>query len=254
MTGADIQAAYFTPFHFIMYLAIILALMIAYYQWKWSRHCATKVRVLVVQPDGSTETEYAPKTGNYVALKIPESDTVRLWPISKLASVDMMYPGDGFIPEFLQKKIKMVIVDSEDWEPMLNRGSYSRGVASPDVIQAIRDLADDYSDAKDDLNELADSVSSAPTRDMIASPAVLGNIMKEKVSELAVSISRETFDRLDNVTRKLDKLSNPVVLYAGLGVIIIALVIIGFTVIPSLSTLSQQAADLAAIKQVLGIP
>ena len=212
MTGADIQAAYFSPFHFILYLVIILVAMIIYYQWQWSKRCGTSVRVLVVQPGGDTETEYAPKSGNYVALPVPESNTVRLWPINKLSTIDMLYPGDGFIPRFLQKKIKTVIVDSEDWEPMLNRGSYSRNVASPDVVSAIRDLADDYTEAKDDLMSLADSLSTAPTRDMVASPAVLGNIMKEKVSELAVTISRETFDKMEGFYRKLDRLHNPLIL------------------------------------------
>jgi hypothetical protein len=254
MTGAEIQAAYFSPFHLIMYLVIIFILMIVYYQWKWSKHCAENVRVLVVMPDGSTETEYAPKTGNYVALKVPESNTVRLWPINKLASVDMQYPGDGFIPGFLQKKIRMVIVDSEDWEPMLNRGSYSRMVASPDVVQILRDLADDYPDAKEALNDLADSVSTAATRDMIASPAVLGNILKEKVSELAVSISRETFDKLEGVTKRLDRMSKPTVIYVGLGVVAIMLVILLFNVIPALTQLSTMASDLEAVKKVLGVP
>jgi len=254
MTGADIQATYFSPFHFILYLVIILVAMIIYYQWQWSKRCATSVRVLVVQPDGDTKTEYAPKSGNYVALRVPESNTVRLWPINKLSSVEMLYPGDGFIPTFLQKKIKTVIVDSEDWEPMLNRGSYSRNVASPDVVAAIRDLADDYSDAKSDLIELADSLSTAPTRDMVASPAVLGNIMKEKVSELAVTISRETFDKMEGFTRKLDRLPNPLIIYVGLGAIAIMLAIVLVNLMPAMSAVSELQAALTAIKVALGIP
>jgi len=258
MTGADIQATYFSPFMFGLYLAIILAVMIAYYQWVWSKRCSTSVRVLVVQPDGSTETAYAPKQGNYVALPVPESNTVRLWPINKLSSIEMLYPGDGFIPRFLQKKIKTVIVDAEDWEPMLNRGSYSHNVASPDVRNSIRDLADDYKtshpEIASELNNLADNLSTAPTRDMVASPAVLGNIMKEKVSELAVTISRETFDRLEGVTRKLDKIANPLVLYIGLGAIAVIMIVFLVNVMPALSALSSLGADLNAIKQALGVP
>jgi len=254
MTGADIQATYFSPFMFVLYLVIILGIMIVYYQYVWSKRCSTSVKVLVVQPDGSTETAYAPRQGNYVALPVPESDTVRLWPINKLSSVEVLYPGDGFIPRALQKKIKMVVVDAEDWEPLLNRGSYSRRVASPDVVQEIRDLADDYPDAKEVLNGLADSLSTAPTRDMVASPAVLGNIMKEKVSELAVTISRETFDKLEGVTRRLDKMANPLVLYLGLGAIVVIVVIALINVMSTTSSISSMVADLAAIKQVLGIP
>jgi len=254
MTGADIQAAYFSPFHFILYLVLIFVALIIYYQWQWSKRCATSVRVLVVQPDGDTKTEYAPKSGNYVALRVPESNSVRLWPINKMSSVEMLYPGDGFIPTFLQKKIKTVIVDSEDWEPMLNRGSYAHNVASPDVVATIRDLADDYPDAKSDLMELADSLSTAPTRDMVASPAVLGNIMKEKVSELAVTISRETFDKMEGFTRKLDRLPNPLIIYVGLGAIAIMLAIVLVNLMPAMSAVSELKAALTAIKVALGIP
>ena len=254
MSGEDIVATYFGPLNLIMYLVIILAIMVVIYQWQWTKKCANNVKVLVSMPDGSTETAYAPKSGNYVALPVPESNTVRLWPINKLSSVEVLYPGDGFIPMFLQKKIKMVIVDSEDWEPMLNRGSYSHLVASPDVVSAIRDIADDYKDAREDLNALADSLSTAPTRDMVASPAVLGNIMKEKVTELAVTISRETFDKMEGFTRKLDKLPNSLIIYVGLGAIAIMLVIVLVNLMPAMSAVSELKTTLAAIKAALGMP
>ena len=254
MTGEGIAATYFGPLNFILYLALILVGMIVYYQWQWTKKCANNVKVLVSMPDGSTQTAYAPKSGNYVALPVPESNTVRLWPINKLSSVEVEYPGDGFIPRFLQKKIKMVIVDSEDWEPMLNRGSYSHGVASPDVRDRIRDLAEDYPDAKADLNALADGLSTAPTRDMVASPAVLGNIMKEKVSELAVTISRETFDKMEGFTRKLDRLPNPLIIYVGLGAILIILAILLINAMPTLSGLAELESSIAAIKSALGVP
>lgn len=254
MTGADIQATYFSPFMFIMYLVIIVVAMVVFYQWRWSRLCANNVKVLLVQPDGSTDTEYVPKTGNYVALKVPDSDSIRMWPINKLATVEVMYPGDGFVPGFLQKKIKMAVVDAEDWEPMLNRGSYSHRVASPDVVALIRDLAEDFPDAREDLETLANSLSTAPTRDMVASPAVLGNIMKEKVSEMAVTISKETFDRLEQVTRKLDKQINPIIFYVGMGAVVILMVIILVNVLPTLSSFSSMASGIDAIKRALGIP
>lgn len=258
MTGADIQATYFSPFMFVLYLLIIVGIMAVYYQYVWSKRCSTSVKVLVVMPDGSTDTAYAPKQGNYVALPVPESNMVRMWPINKLSAVEVPYPGDGFIPKILQKKIKMVVVDAEDWEPMLNRGSYSHNVASPDVRNAIRDLADDYrrdhAEVAGELDALASGLSTAPTRDMVASPAVLGNIMKEKVSELAVTISRETFDRLEGVTRKLDKMANPLVLYLGLGAIAVVMVIFLVNVQSALSAVSSMQADLDAIKQVLGVP
>jgi hypothetical protein len=250
MTGPDIQAAYFSPFHFILYMILIFGIMVIYYQWQWTKRCTRDVRVLVVQPDGSTETEYAPKAGNYVSLKIPESNSVRLWPINKLSSVEMLYPGDGFIPKFLQKKIKTVIVDAEDWEPLLNRGSYAHNVASPDVVRVIRDLADDCPDVAGDLNELADGLSTTPTRDLVASPAVLGNIMKEKVSELALTISRDTYDKMEGLSRKLDKVPNSLVLYIGLAA---AVGVSVFVLISQLTSLAALQADIDLIKGTLGV-
>lgn len=252
MTGPEVQAAFFSPFHFIIYMVIVVTVLVVWYQWQWSKKVTRFIKVLVVKPDGSTDTEYAPKTGNYVALRIPESNSVRLWPISKLSAIEVLYPGDGFIPNFLQKKIRMVIVDVEDWEPMLNRGSYSRRVASPDVVRAIRDMADDYPDAADELTSLADDLATAPTRDMVASPTVLGNIMKEKVSELAVTISRDTFDKMEGISRKLDKLPNPTIVYVMLGAVIAICVIM--LVRSASGDLMTVQADITAIKRALGVP
>ena len=257
MTGPEIEAAFFSPFHFIIYLTLILGAMVLYYQWQWAKRAGKEIKVLVVQPDGSTETAYAPKVGSHVALKVPESDSTRLWPINKLSTIEVLYPGDGFIPRFLQKKIKMAIVDAEDWEPLLNRGSYTHMVASPDVVRALRDIADDYPEATEDLNSLADSLSTAPTRDMVASPIVLGNIRKEKVSELAVTVSRDTLDKLTSITSRLDKMPNPMITYVGLGVIAILLVVVLVRVMPMMEgggDMGRVMADLAAIKRALGLP
>jgi len=127
-------------------------------------------------------------------------------------------------------------------------------VASPDVVSKIRDLAEDYPDARSDLEEFAMSLSTAPTRDMVASPAVLGNIMKEKVSELAVTISRETFDRLEGFSRKFDRLPNPLIIYVGLGAIAIMLAIVLVNLMPAMSAVGELQSALTAIKAALGIP
>jgi hypothetical protein len=168
----------------------------------------------------------------------------------------MLYPGDGFVPSFLQKKIKTVIVDEEDWEPLLSRGSYTEKVASPDVVKALRILADENPKIALKLTEMADSLSTAPTRDMVASPAVLGNIMKEKVSEMAVTISKDTFDKMEGISRKLANIPNAMVVYIGLGLVCILLIFLLFQIVPSLdgiNALSTAGDDLQAIKNVLGI-
>ena len=259
MEGSEIQTTYFSPFMYILYMLIILAVMIGYYQWSWARKVNNYVKVLVVKPDGTTDTSYAPKEGGFVALKNPHSETTKLWPINKLSAIEMLYPGDGFIPVFLQKKIKTVIVDEEDWEPLLNRGSYSRSVASPDVVEALRGLAEAYPEAGNDLTDLADGLSTAPTRDMVASPSVLGNIMKEKVSEMAVTIAKDTFEKLTAIVEKLRMLPNATILYLGLGLLAILVVVCLVRIFALGSDMDklqefQNAADnIQAIKNALGI-
>ena len=259
MTGAEIEANYF-GWHIITYLVIIVAVMIGVYQFLWMRKCNGFVKVLIVKSDGATETAYAPKSGGYVTLKSPTSNTTRLWPINKLSAIEMLYPGDGFIPVFLQKKIKTVIVDEEDWEPLLNRGSYSHRVASPDVVQTLRDMEEgireDQPELAESMTTFINSLSTAPTREMVASPAVIGNLFIEKFTEMAVTITKETFDRLEGITRKLDKLPNAVILYAGIGV----LIILGIVLLMNSGAfggedvgLSDIQNDLQQIKDALGV-
>jgi len=210
-----------SPVAYGFYLGAIFVLMVLYYEWAWTRKCRNFVRVLVVKHDGTTETEYAPKQGAYVSLKQKDSATLKLWPINELATVEMLYPGDGFIPDFLQKKIRMVIVSEADWEPLLNRGAYNELVASPDVVEKLKLLAEymktNDADLANEIDTYADTLTTAPTRDMIASPALLGNLVKEKVSEMVVAIASESLDKLDNIIRKLEKVPNAWVLYIMVG-------------------------------------
>ncbi len=256
MTGPEIQDTYFSPFMFFIYMVIVFVGMIIYYQWVWNKKSTAFIKVLIVKPDGTTDTEYAPKQGGYVALKVANSDTTRLWPISKLSAIEMLYPGDGFIPVFLQKKIKTVIVDAEDWEPLLNRGSYSKRVASPDVVDYLRDLAEQHPNVSAQLTDLADSLSTAPTRDMVASPSVLGNLLSEKISEMAISLSKDSFDKLEGVIKRLDKLPNAIVIYIGLGAILV-MGIITIAVLAAntggIKDVKELSDGINAIQQALGI-
>jgi len=225
MTGEEVQDTYFSPLNFVLYLAIVLALMVAYLQWTWAKKCNENVRVLVVKPDGNTDTEYSPKTGQYVALRSGQEgrEGTRLWPINQLSAIEMLYPGDGFIPKFLQKKIKTVIVSEEDWEPLLNRGSYNKMVASPDVVAMLRELAEKLPNDEDSelLSTFCSELKTAPTREMVASPALLGNIMHEKVSELVTTITKEAFEKLEGIVRRLDQFPKAQVLYLLIGIVAI---------------------------------
>jgi translation elongation factor EF-1beta len=252
MTGAEVQANYFSPLNYFLYMFVIFALMIAYYQWQWHKKAKDCVKLVIVQPDGSSDVDYVPKEGNTVSITNKDTGLTKLWPITKLSTFDMLYPGDGFIPKFLQKKIRTTIVDGTDWEPMVNRGQYSDNVASPDVKAFIRDLAEGLpEDKKATLIAYADSLVTAPTREMIASPAVLGNIAKEKISELAVTIAKDIVNPLNEAIKKLGQQINPMIVYIGFGLIAIALVYL--IIQQAQSGNSQIMEQLDKIKNALGI-
>lgn len=228
MTAEAVQQMWFSPIAYIAYLGGLLVLMVLYYQWRWSKRCDHDIKVVEVKADGSSEVHYAPKQGSSVAITNPHTGTTKLWPITDLSSFDMIYPGDGFIPTFLQKKIRTTVVDELDWEPMLNRSAYNEMVASPDVKDVLTAIANSLP-SKDKnrkrLLELAGGLKAASTREMIANPAVLGNIAKEKVSELAVAVARDIVNPLQEAIKRLKPPPNAMIVYLGLGLIGILLVV-----------------------------
>tara|TARA_Y100000310_G_C20670663_1_gene810089 strand:- start:1391 stop:2164 length:774 start_codon:yes stop_codon:yes gene_type:complete len=256
MTGADAVNAWFTPFHYFVYLFVVLVGLIVYYQWQWMRQCDNFVKVIEVKSDGSSVTSYAPKRGSSISITNPHTEQTKLWPITAVTTIEMLYPGDGFIPVFLQKKIRTVVVDENDWEPLLNRGSYSTMVASPDVKALIAGVAETLSDgdAKTTLSYLTDNLKTAPTREMIANPAILGNIGKEKVSELAVTVAKDIMNPLQDAIKKLQKQLNPTIVYIGLG---LAVILLGYTIYlleqVGSSGVGNMANDIGLIKQALGV-
>ena len=148
MTGPEVEATYFSGLDIVLYLFVVFVLMIAFYQWQWHKRVEREVKLLVRESDGSTTTHYVPKTSTSVSITDPKTGTTKTWPFAEICTIEMLYPGDGFVPTFLQRKIRTLIVDANDWEPLLNRGSYSEGVASPDVKDSLRELAESLTDSK----------------------------------------------------------------------------------------------------------
>ena len=255
---ADAVNSWFTPFHYIVYLGVPLLLFIVYSIWKWDKDCKENVMVLAVNPDGSTNHKLVPKEGNTVTLKNPNKKeaTGRVWPINKLSTIDVSYPGLAFIPAFLQRKIKEVIVDAEDWEPLLNRGSYNENVASPDVIDFIRNMAVSETlgvDTQKKLKAFADSLNAAPTRQMVASPAFLYNLINEKITEAVITVNKEMMDRMDAILKKMSNYLTPVHFWIGIGVVGILTGFIAYTVMNQANTIADLQSDINLIKTSLGV-
>lgn len=253
MTGAEIQSTYFSPLMYGLYLAIILFVAVLYYQWTWSKKVREQVKVIVVKADGDTDTVYAPKVGSSVTITNPNSKSVRTWPIDKVCFIEELYPGDGFIPKFLQKKIKTVIVDEVDWEPLLNRGAYSENVASPDVVAKLRELASAHPALSVALLGLAGNLHIAPTRKMIASPAMFGNLINEKITEAVLTVNKETFEKLDAILNRLGKAINPTIVYILIGLTLILSVVGVFFTKSQSGEISKIGSQMEEVKKALGI-
>lgn len=260
---------YMTPFHQVVYVMILVVGSVFWSLYQWSIKCKTKVKVIVVKSTGDTDTEYSPKEGNIVSLTKPGSKTTQTWPINKLATINTDYPGDGLVPKFLQKKIVTVIVDEDDWEPLLNRNAYGKRVASPDVVTMINALAEQIAleaeNEKDEASKNAKleksnamkayacSLSTAPTREMIASPAMFGNIILEKISEALLTVNKETLDRLEGIVKRMDKVVTDTKLYICVALIIAAVGGAGYLVYQQQSNIEKMTRKIQLIENALGI-
>ena len=245
--------SYFTPFHYIVYLGVPFIAMICYYQWRWSEICKNNIQVLVAQAGGGGSFCLAPKVGGEVSIKSPTSNTIRTWPVNELSTIDILYPGVGFVPAFLQKTIRLAIVNEGDWEPMLNRSRHYEKVASPDVVTMLTEIAEDASEEiQDKIGRLLKGISTSPTREMIASPAVLGNLLHEKISEVVMTVNKETLEKLDMALKRLGKQINPTIVYVGLGMVLILLAFVAYQ-LSGMSDVKDVAEDIGLIKQSLGI-
>ena len=199
--------AWFTPFAYIVYLGGLLVGMIGYYQWKWSKICKEKVLMLVERADGDGDFELVDSSGGQVTLKNPKKKTSQVWLINELATVAVSYPGVGFVPLFLQKTIRMVIVREDDWEPMTNR---------------------------------------SPNREMIASPAVLGNLIHEKITEAVVTVNKEMMDTMSALASRMGSRVSPTMFYIGIGMVLLVLTFLAFQILPI-------ASSLEVIEKALGV-
>lgn len=193
--------AYFTPLDYFFYLSSIIVAWVVYLQWKWAKTCKNNILVLVQRAKGNGDWELAPISGNSITLKNPEGEGTKLWVINELSTLDVLYPGVGFIPKFLQKQIRMVVVSEDSWEPITNR-------------------------SKD--------------RDLVASPAFMGNLFNEKITEAVVAISKEMMDTI----KGLGHLLNPTHFYIGIGLVLATLGFLIIKILPLLEAIEAIAEGL----------
>jgi len=261
MTDAGlVEAQYFMPWHIGLYLFVVFVVMVVYYEWKWAKTCKNNIQVLVAQQGGGGDFFLAPKAGGQVTIKNSQTDEERTWALNELATIEVPYPGVGFVPAFLQKTIRLAIVNEGDWEPMLNRSPHREKIASPDVVEFLQALAEDTEDAKKKavITKMVKGLATGPTREMIANPATLGDLMRSSVMKALATVSTDLVDLLKDVNAKLGKVvgPNPMIVYIGLGLVIILLAFTLFQIMPivsSIGDLGELSDKLDTIMKALGV-
>ncbi len=232
-----------------LFLGIPGILGVFFLQWKWANTCEKNIRVLVAEKGGGGSWKLAPKRGGQISIHNPDTDEDRTWAVNELATIDVLYPGVGFVPDFMQKTIRLAIVNEGDWEPMLNRSPHREKVASPDVIVFMQGIAKQSSSkAKALIDEFLDGVSTGPTREMIADPATLGSLMRSEVLRALAVVSNDLVDTLKTINTRLTRfagLNGPVV-YIGLGILAALVIYVVFQI-------TEITTAQIAIQNALGI-
>jgi len=237
-----------------LFLGIPLILGIFVAQWKWARTCDRNIQVLVAQKGGGGKYELAPRAGGEVSIINPVTREARTWPINELATIDVPYPGLGFLPRFLQKSIRLAIVNEGDWEPMLNRSPHQKKVASPDVIEFMRAIAQNSTEkTRREINEFLLDISSGSTRELIADPATLGALRQNTIMKALATISDDLLDNIKSLRSQLSRIAgiNPTIIYLGLFVIGALVIFLVYQTIQM--DLGNIAEQVKAIYKSLGI-
>lgn len=159
MTNEMINA-YFTPLDYFFYLGSILVVYVIILQYKWTKVVKENILLLKQNAKGDGVFELTPIDGSNVKLVNKESGVSKVWTINDLSTIEVPYPAVGFLPHWLQKKIKMVIVSDVDLEPISNR---------------------------------------SPNRSPVATPEFLGNLINEQVTAAIVTVNKEFMDAISKM-------------------------------------------------------
>ena len=206
----DAVNAYFTPLDYFFYLTAVLVVMAVWSQYKWAKICRNNVLVLVQRTAGAGDFVLAPQQGGTVTLE--HNKRKQMWVMSDLNTIDVPYPGVGFIPAQLQKTIRLIVVSEVDWEPITNRD---------------------------------------PNREMIGSPEFLNNVINERVSALAITVAKDVMDPLNAIIKRFRNTVSATLYYIGTGLTLVLLAYLIYQLVPLLGDiLVNQAAIMKAVGAV----
>ena len=248
-----------------LFMGIPLILLIFAAMWKWERMCRKNIKVLEIKEGGGSEVFYVLKQGGEVSIINKEMGVTRTWPINQLATIPMPYPELGILPRFLQREIQTVILHEGDWEPVLNRSPHRDNVASPNVVKLLLDLKGQITETDtprptdaDTLRRLEgvlEHVTTGPTREMIASPAILGAIKASSVMKALATVGDDLMDMLKGLRAQLMRVAglNPTYVYI---LLLLNLALLGFVLYQVMQGGSNDPAlmeEINRIRAALGI-
>ena len=212
-----------------IFLGIPFVLMVFIAQYLWERTCRTKIRVILVKEGGGSENLYPVKEGSDVTIHNPTLGVTRTWPINQLATIPTPYPELGILPRFMQREIQTTILHEGDVEPVLNRSPHRRRVVSPDVISYLKELAEANPAILESINQFLSEVSTGPTREMIASPAVLGALKASTVMKALATVGDDLMEMLKGLRAQLMRVVglNPTYVYI---LLVLNVVLLGFVI------------------------
>lgn len=208
-------------------MAVIGGLVAMYF---WERTCRLKLKVIQVKTAGGTDVHYADKEGNSVSLSNPKTGWAGTWPISDLATIPLPYPDlAGLLPRFLQREIQTAIFVEGDLEPLLNRSAHRENVASPNVVNMLKDALQVLPDTAEggkvaaQVQYILDHTATSPTRELVASPDWVGSLIKSTALKALASVSDDLMEALKQIRNQLARFSglNSTYVYIGLALIII---------------------------------
>lgn len=201
--------------------AIIIAI---YAQYSWWKTCTTKIKVLEVKNAGGSKVSYVAREGSDVTIENKDMGITKTWPINQLATIPMPYPELGILPRWLQREIQTVILHEGDIEPLLNRSPHREKIMSPDMVKVLLSIADKCDeDVRSELTKLVSNVSTGPTRELIANPAIMGDLKASGVMKALATVSNDLLEALKNINKRLSMFVslNPTYVYIGLALAVI---------------------------------
>jgi len=228
-----------------LFLGIPMILGVFFLQYKWAKKSNKFVRTLTALKSGGGEWGYAPKEGGEVTLYDKETDTHKTWLVNELTTIEIDYPGVGFVPSWMQKKIRLALFNEGDAEPLLNRSIHRKNIASPDVIEFIKRIAEESPEMAESINQYDEGLTTAPTRTPVIDPATLGSLKQASALKALSTVSNELMDTLKAITVRLQRIGNFNATYIYIG-LILNVILTAFAIY-----MAMQSADASMAPEVV---